>query len=34
MKRLTTQLDERFKESARLEAEIRSNLSELMGYGL
>ena len=33
MKRLTTQLDEQFKESARLEAEIRSNLSKL-GYGL
>nr|EES51722.1 MAG: N-6 DNA methylase [Leptospirillum ferrodiazotrophum] len=33
MKRLTTQLNEQFKESARLEAEIRSNLSKL-GYGL
>lgn len=33
MKRLTTQLDGQFKESARLEAEIRSNLSKL-GYGL
>ena len=33
MKRLTAQLDEQFKESARLEAEIRSNLSKL-GYGL
>ena len=33
MKRLTTQLDEQFKESARLEGEIRSNLSKL-GYGL
>jgi len=33
MKRLTTQLSEQFKESGRLEAEIRGNLSKL-GYGL
>lgn len=33
MKRLTAQLNEQFKESARLEAEIRNNLSKL-GYGL
>ncbi len=33
MKRLTTQLKEQFTESARLEAEIRNNLSKL-GYGL
>jgi len=33
MKRLTAQLNEQFKESARLEQEIRSNLSKL-GYGL
>jgi len=33
MKRLTTQLNEQFKESGRLEAEIRGNLSKL-GYGL
>ncbi len=33
MKRLTVQLNEQFAESARLEAEIRSNLSKL-GYGL
>jgi type I restriction enzyme M protein len=33
IKRLTAQLNEQFKESARLEAEIRSNLSKL-GYGL
>jgi type I restriction enzyme M protein len=29
MKRLTAQLDEQFKESARLEAEIRKNLKRL-----
>jgi len=33
MKRLTTQLNEQFKENARLEAEIKSNLSKL-GYEL
>ena len=33
MKRLTAQLNEQFKESARLEVEIRNNLSKL-GYGL
>lgn len=33
MKRLTAQLNEQFAESARLEQEIRSNLSKL-GYGL
>ena len=33
VKRLTTQLKEQFAESARLEAEIRNNLSKL-GYGL
>ena len=33
MKRLTAQLKEQFAESARLEAEIRNNLSKL-GYGL
>ena len=33
MKRLTGQLDEQFKESARLETEIRNNLAKL-GYGL
>lgn len=32
MKRLTTQLNDQFKESARLENEIRNNLKEL-GYG-
>lgn len=32
MKRLTTQLNEQFGESARLEAEIRENLARL-GYG-
>lgn len=33
MKRLTAHLNEQFKEGARLEAEIRSNLSK-WGYGL
>ena len=33
MKRLTTQLDDQFKESARLETEIKNNLAKL-GYGL
>ena len=33
MKRLTTQLDEQFAESVRLEKEIRNNLAKL-GYGL
>ena len=33
MKRLTAQLDEQFKESAKLETEIRNNLAKL-GYGL
>ena len=33
MKRLTAQLNEQFKESARLEAEIKSNMSKL-GYEL
>ena len=33
MKRLTAQLKEQFAKSARLEAEIRNNLSKL-GYGL
>jgi type I restriction enzyme M protein len=33
MKRLTAQLDEQFKESARLETEIKNNLAKL-GYGL
>ena len=33
MKRLTAQLNEQFAESARLEAEVRNNMSKL-GYGL